>query len=224
MGFLKGWKDNSSKTAEPDTWTNEEVMPEADITEPETVAESGGEEAGMDDFASELEQDDTIDTEGFSEDELVDDVSIISEGVDIRGDITTENSMEIRGTVEGSISCDKKLSVAGTIDGNINSVEVYSDAARIEGEIVSTGTVKIGVDSVIVGNITAESAVIAGAVKGDIDVKGTVVIDATAVIKGNIKSRSVQINNGAVIEGFCSQCYADVDVESYFEDGDKEEE
>ena len=33
---------------------------------------------------------------------------------------------------------------------------------------------------------------------------------------GNIKSRSVQINNGAVIEGFCSQCYADVDVQSLF--------
>ncbi len=37
------------------------------------------------------------------------------------------------------------------------------------------------------------------------------------VIMGNIKSRSVQINNGAVIEGFCSQCYADVDVQGLFD-------
>ena len=57
---------------------------------------------------------------------------------------------------------------------------------------------------------------IAGAVKGDIDVQGPVVVDTSAVIMGNIKSRSVQINNGAVIEGFCSQCYSDVDVESLF--------
>ncbi len=41
-------------------------------------------------------------------------------------------------------------------------------------------------------------------------------VDTSAVIVGNIKSRSVQINNGAVIEGFCSQCYADIDVESLF--------
>ena len=68
----------------------------------------------------------------------------------------------------------------------------------------------------ILGNLTATSAVIAGAVKGDIDVQGPVVVDTSAVIMGNIKSRSVQINNGAVIEGFCSQCYADVDVESLF--------
>ena len=77
-------------------------------------------------------------------------------------------------------------------------------------------TVKIGAGSVIIGNISATSAVIAGAVKGDIDVQGPVVVDTSAVIMGNIKSRSVQINNGAIIEGFCSQCYADVDVQGIF--------
>lgn len=66
----------------------------------------------------------------------------------------------------------------------------------------------------IIGNVTSSSAVIAGAIKGDIDVQGPVVVDTSAVVMGNIKSRSVQINNGAVIEGFCSQCYSDVDVES----------
>ena len=68
----------------------------------------------------------------------------------------------------------------------------------------------------IIGNVTSTSAVIAGAIKGDIDVQGPVVVDTSAVVMGNIKSRSVQINNGAVIEGFCSQCYSDVDVESLF--------
>ncbi len=55
----------------------------------------------------------------------------------------------------------------------------------------------------IIGNVTSSSAVIAGAIKGDIDVQGPVVVDTSAVVMGNIKSRSVQINNGAVIEGFC---------------------
>ena len=68
----------------------------------------------------------------------------------------------------------------------------------------------------IIGNVTSSAAVIAGAIKGDIDVQGAVVVDTSAVVMGNIKSRSVQINNGAVIEGFCSQCYSDVDVESLF--------
>jgi len=78
--------------------------------------------------------------------------------------------------------------------------------------------VKIGASSVIIGNITATSAAIAGAVKGDIDVKGPVILDASAIVMGNIKSKSVQINNGAVIEGMCSQCYADVSPTSFFDE------
>ena len=151
--------------------------------------------------------------------EVTDEVSIITTGTTIKGNLSTTGSFSISGRVEGNVQCNGKLEVTGTIKGNSSSSEVFSDAAKIEGEIMSTGTVKIGLGSVVVGNIAATSAVIAGAVKGDIDVQGPVVVDTSAVIVGNIKSRSVQINNGAVIEGFCSQCYADIDVESLF--GDK---
>ena len=84
--------------------------------------------------------------------------------------------------------------------------------------VESQGAVKIGASSVIIGNISATSAVIAGAVKGDIDVRGPVILDASAIVMGNIKSKSVQINNGAVIEGMCSQCYAEVSPTSFFDD------
>lgn len=145
-----------------------------------------------------------------------DEVSVITEGTIIKGDIVSNGSLDIRGNVQRDIGCNGKLVVTGTVTGNSNSSEFFADAAKIEGEVVSTGTVKIGLGSVIIGNVTSSSAVIAGAIKGDIDVQGPVVVDTSAVVMGNIKSRSVQINNGAVIEGFCSQCYSDVDVESLF--------
>ena len=107
--------------------------------------------------------------------------------------------------------------VGGTITGDVNAGELYANAARIEGEVSVVDSAKIGVGSVVVGNVHAGSAVIAGAVKGDIDVQGPVIVDSTAVIMGNIKSKSVQINNGAVIEGRCSQCYSEIDVKSFFE-------
>ncbi len=153
--------------------------------------------------------------------EVTDEVSIITDGTTIKGNLATTGSFSISGRVEGNVQCNGKLEVTGTIKGNSSSSEVFSDAAKIEGEITSTGTVKIGLGSVVVGNISATSAVIAGAVKGDIDVQGPVVVDTSAVIVGNIKSRSVQINNGAVIEGFCSQCYADIDVDSLFGENKK---
>lgn len=148
-----------------------------------------------------------------------DEVSVITEGTSITGNMSSNGSLDIRGSIKGDVQCNGKLVVTGTINGNSNSAEFFADAAKVEGEVVSTGTVKIGLGSIIIGNITASSAVIAGAIKGDIDVQGPVVVDTSAVVMGNIKSRSVQINNGAVIEGFCSQCYADIDVDSLF--GDK---
>ena len=145
-----------------------------------------------------------------------DEVSVITEGTIIKGDIVSNGSLDVRGQVDGNVGCDGKLVVTGVVNGNSSASEFFADAAKIEGEVVSTGTIKIGLGSVIIGNVTSTSAVIAGAIKGDIDVQGPVVVDTSAVVMGNIKSRSVQINNGAVIEGFCSQCYSDVDVQSLF--------
>ena len=146
-----------------------------------------------------------------------DEVSVITEGTIINGDIISNGSLDVRGQIDGNVSCNGKLTVTGVVNGNSNTSEFFADAAQIEGEVVSSGTVKIGLGSVIIGNVTSSSAVIAGAIKGDIDVQGPVVVDTSALVMGNIKSRSVQINNGAVIEGFCSQCYSDVDVQSLFD-------
>ncbi len=74
---------------------------------------------------------------------------------------------------------------------------------------------KIGVD--VMGGDFAPDAVIEGAVKGEIDIKGPIIIDSTAVIKGNIKAKSIQINNGAVIEGFCSLSNSDIEIDNVFE-------
>ncbi len=145
-----------------------------------------------------------------------DENAVITSGMKITGDLESTGSIDVEGVINGNVKCNGKLTVTGTIVGNSISSEFFADSAKVEGEVNTSGTVKIGVGSVVIGNITATSAVIAGAVKGDIDVQGPVVVDTSAVVMGNIKSRSVQINNGAVIEGFCSQAYAEVDVASVF--------
>ena len=157
-----------------------------------------------------------MDTTVLESNVILDETSVITASTTLTGNLASAGSFDIQGTVNGNVTCNGKLVVTGVINGNSASSEFFADVAKIEGEVVSTGTVKIGAGSVIIGNISATSAVIAGAVKGDIDVQGPVVVDTSAVIMGNIKSRSVQINNGAIIEGFCSQCYADVDVQGIF--------
>ncbi len=150
--------------------------------------------------------------------QVLDETAVITLGMEINGDVTTQGSLELVGRIIGNVNALGKLSITGTIKGNAKAAEVYAEGAQMNGDVVSEGAVKVGQSTVIIGNITATSAVIAGAVKGDIDVRGPVILDGSAIVMGNIKSKYVQINNGAVIEGMCSQAYADVNPTSFFEE------
>ncbi len=152
----------------------------------------------------------------FSMDDADTETTYITKGSVIHGDLETDGSIDVIGRVEGNLTSKGKVVVGGSVTGNITAGELYANGSKIEGDVKSYGSIKLGVGSMVIGNIEGESAVIAGAVNGDIDVKGPVIVDSTAVIMGNIKSRSVQINNGAVLEGFVSQAYSDIDVKSFF--------
>ena len=60
---------------------------------------------------------------------------------------------------------------------------MYVSAKRLEGSVEAVNNVKIGIDSVVIGNVKASSLSIAGAIKGEIDVNGPVTIDSSAVVK-----------------------------------------
>lgn len=195
-------RENPVKSEEPEAEVPE-AAEEQEIPEETILTESKGAEKEMD-MASIRE--------------AVDETSVITGGMMITGDIVSEGSIDIIGTVNGNIDALGKLNISGHINGNSKAAEIYAESAKINGEVISEGAIKVGASAVIIGNISATSAAIAGAVKGDIDVRGPVILDASAIVMGNIKSKSVQINNGAVIEGMCSQCYADVSPTSFFED------
>lgn len=232
MGFFSELKEDLSQAVNelvPNEELVEETVEEAasDISETEALFEAAEAE-----FEEELEAksheaevapveqavvNEAVTVEAVDEAAAaLDEVSTIMKNVVVNGDIEADGSLDLFGAVNGNIKILGKLNVTGKINGNSEAVEVYAQSANVVGDITSHGSVKIGNDSVIRGNIYATSAVIAGAVKGDIDVKGPVILDASAIVMGNIKSKSVQINNGAVIEGLCSQCYAEVSPSSFF--------
>lgn len=144
-------------------------------------------------------------------------VTTITSGTKINGGISSDGSLEVMGVITGDVECQGKVSIVGKVSGNVTASEVYVSTQRLEGSLSSEGPVKIGVGTIIVGDVDATSAYIAGAVKGDIDVNGHVVVDSTAIIKGNIKAKSVQVNNGAVVDGYCSLNYAGVNLDDFFD-------
>ena len=199
-----------------------EEQPEEETTAEESRIEEAPIGEAVPELDSVLKQENTENSKGAEKrmDAKIasDETAVITAGMVITGDVSSEGSMDLVGTINGNIDILGKLNITGYINGNSKAAEIFAEGAKINGEIVSEGSVKIGASSVVIGNITAISAAIAGAVKGDIDVQGPVVLDSSAIVMGNIKSKSVQINNGAVIEGMCSQCYADVSPTSFFDD------
>lgn len=218
MGFFQDLKEDLSQAVtelvpEEDKETViDEKQAEDDLAEIEAMLRE------KEDAKKEEKKERKIDMNAIFNQPFSDEVSNITAGMVINGDITSQGSLELVGAVHGNINIAGKMSITGVIEGNSQAAEVYAESAKITGEVRSLGTVKVGQETVIIGNIYATSAVIAGAVKGDIDVHGPVILDTTAIVMGNIKSKSVQINNGAVIEGMCSQCYADVNPTSFFDE------
>ena len=216
MGFFQDLKEDLSQAVT-------ELVPEEEAVIDEKQAEDDLAEIEAmlkekEETAKEEKKDRKIDINAIFNQPYSDEVSNITAGMVINGDVTSQGSLELVGAVHGNINVSGKMSITGVIEGNSQAAEIYAESAKITGEVRSLGTVKVGQETVIIGDIYATSAVIAGAVKGDIDVHGPVILDTTAIVMGNIKSKSVQINNGAVIEGMCSQCYADVNPTSFFDE------
>ncbi len=217
---------------------NEILEDEAEATVAEEITmnfdtESEMESSMMEDIMNEIDEDveaetmveEPADNNASSDifvldddDVVADEVTEITKGTIIEGNLSSNGSINVYGKVKGNVTCKGKLMIAGTIVGESSASEIFVNNAKVDGDVKSEGTIKIANGSVIIGNVYATSAVVAGAIKGDIDVHGPVIVDGTAVVKGDIKSRSVQINNGAAIEGFCSQCYADIDYKALFDE------
>lgn len=218
MGFFSDLKEDLSQAVNemvPEEETNEKAKENALKDDLDALLDTLDEKAAQEDISASYSYQAP---EVKNTNKATDENATITTGMSIVGDIVSSGSLEILGTVRGNIAINGKLNVVGTIEGDSKAAEIYAENAKITGEVNSLGSVKIGKSSVVIGNIFATSAVIAGAVKGDIDVKGPVVLDTSAIVMGNIKSKSVQINNGAVIEGVCSQCYADVSPTTFFDE------
>lgn len=142
--------------------------------------------------------------------------TVITKGTTISGGIKSDTSLIVKGVIEGDVECQGKLTVTGRVAGNSTASEIYVNTPRMNGNLVSKGSVKVDVGTIVIGNISGASVVVAGAVKGDIDVNGPIILDSTAVVQGSIIGKSIQINSGAVVDGMCSLQYADVDLDSFF--------
>lgn len=185
---------------------------EEDIPEEEDVPEPAVPSAANDDIVNEEAR------RAMDEARLNGTVTVITEDTKINGSISSDGSLEVMGVITGDIECLGKVYINGNVSGGIVASEIFVNTPKLHGGLISEGTVKIGVGTIVLGDVTGTSAYIAGAVKGNIDIDGPVIVESTAIVKGDIKAKSITINSGAVVDGYCSLNYAGVDIDQFFDE------
>ncbi len=128
-------------------------------------------------------------------------ITVIAAGTTVNGNLTVDGAAEIEGCLNGDIECTGCLTVSGEIVGGSKISEIDVIGARIEGNIESKGSVNVRNGAVIIGNINGQSMQIFGAVKGSLVLPGHLTIGSTAIILGDIRTGSIDIQNGAVVDG-----------------------
>lgn len=93
-----------------------------------------------------------------------------------------------------------------------SSVKVEGDFVT-EGNIIVEGTIcgsiktsknlKVGPESKIFANISAENALISGEIQGNLTINGKLELTSTAKIFGDIKTSNISVASGAIINGKC---------------------
>ncbi len=142
--------------------------------------------------------------------------AIIPKGTVINGNVAIEGKLEMYGVVNGDINSDSRVNISGDVTGNIRANDLYAKDSFIVGLIECVQGATIRENTVILGDIMAENLVVDGAIQGKIDIKESVTVGNTAILDSDIRARTIQVNNGAAINGHCSLCYADIKLEDVF--------
>lgn len=94
---------------------------------------------------------------------------------------------------------------------------IIGPSVKVEGDFVTEGNIivegiicgtiktsqnlKVGAESKIFANISAENALISGEIQGNLSISGKLELTSTAKIFGDVKTGNISIANGALING-----------------------
>lgn len=88
-------------------------------------------------------------------------------------------------------------------DGIIHGEGTLRIDGKVTGELVVAGSIIVGTESTIKGNIQSDNAYIAGTVEGNIISNTQLHLAPTAKVLGDIIIKTVVVDEGAVFVGSC---------------------
>lgn len=151
-------------------------------------------------------------------------VAFIPNGTVINGNIDIDGKLDMHGEINGNIVSNDRVTLFGNVTGDIKVNSIYAKDSFVEGKIECVQDAEISENTIILGDINADSLVVDGAIQGKLDIKGGITIGEKAIVDSDIKAKSIQVSNGAAINGNCSLCYAELNINDVFPETEAEAE
>lgn len=127
--------------------------------------------------------------------------TVISRTMVIVGEITSTGNIDIYGDVKGSIQTDGDLKATGKVVGDMKGNSFTLNGCTVQGNITAMGSVTIGLNTVIVGDIVADSIKLNGKVKGNLTISKMAEFLENALLAGDVHSQTISMNQGAKLHG-----------------------
>lgn len=128
-------------------------------------------------------------------------VTVISAGTSMFGDIRSEGAVEVRGKLKGNLEATGNVRITGKVLGDVKGDSVELVNCAVQGNITATASVHIDESTIVVGDIVAADLVTDGKVKGNVQVEHTAAFQKNAVLAGNVTAALVSMSEGAKIQG-----------------------
>ncbi|MBQ9991656.1 MAG: polymer-forming cytoskeletal protein [Lachnospiraceae bacterium] len=107
-----------------------------------------------------------------------------------------------------SLASQEKINTLVGVGAVFNGDLIVPDTVRVDGTVngncTCKGTLILGVEGNVVGNIQAQNVFISGKVKGDISSSGRLEILSSGRVAGDISARRLVIDEDAYFDGRCT--------------------
>lgn len=137
--------------------------------------------------------------------------TIIAEGDEVRGDLRCIGDFELYGTLVGNITGSGSLKLCGTLTGDAEGATAEVRGGCIQGNLSLSHRVEVDSNSVVLGDIKAQSLTLGGKVRGNLDIAESLTLAETAAVLGKISTGRLSVAEGAVFQSEVTIPTADFD-------------
>lgn len=144
-------------------------------------------------------------------------VTTITKGTVITGDLNAECNVKMMGTLNGNLKTEHEAIIHGKIVGNLTSKTALLNTCAIKGNLQVDESLNVADQSAIIGEVKCKSLIMGGKLKGNIICEEFVQLLSSAIVIGDITAGGIAMDKGAHVAGKIDIVMEEMNTEHLFD-------